>query len=154
LCSAQPSVIIDTYLGGRTSAPSARALGALTPAPAGSEALTSFAVEPLKILADITPTSTTLHVRGEIDIATAPQFRRELEHHLSHVPSDLRIDLSGVSFMDSSGVHALLVAVRTGHLIGARVALTGTSPQVDRLLAVVGVTLPRVRHLASVAGTG
>ena len=107
----------------------------------------SFAVQPLKILSDITPTYTTVHVRGEIDMATAPQFRRELEHHLSHGPSDLRIDLSGVGFMDSAGLHALLVAVRTAHLVGACIALTGTSPQVDRLLQVVGVQVPTARHL-------
>jgi anti-sigma B factor antagonist len=151
---AGASVIIDIYLGGRTRAPSARALRAFSPADAGSEATMSFAVEPLKILADITPASTTLHVRGEVDIATAPQFRRELDDHLSRGPSDLRIDLSGVSFMDSSGVHALLVAVRTGHLIGAHVALTGTSPQVDRLLGVVGVALPTIRHPAPAPVTG
>jgi anti-sigma B factor antagonist len=114
----------------------------------------SFAAAPLKILSDITPSATTVHVRGEIDVASAPLFRQELEHHLSHGPSELRIDLSGVSFMDSSGLHALLVAVRTANLIGAQIALVATSPQVDRLLSVVGVRLPTVRHLAPVPATG
>lgn len=107
----------------------------------------SFAATPLKILSDVTPTCSTVHVGGEIDMATAPQFRRELEHHLSHGPADLRIDLSGVGFMDSSGLHALLVVVRTAHLVGARIAITATSPQVDRLLQVVGARLPTTRPL-------
>jgi anti-sigma B factor antagonist len=114
----------------------------------------SFAATPVKILSDITPLQTTVHVRGEIDMATAPQFRQELEHHLSHGPSDLRIDLSGVSFMDSAGLHALLIATRTAHLIGAQIALVATSPQVDRLLAVVDVQLPAARHLSPVSASG
>jgi anti-sigma B factor antagonist len=113
----------------------------------------SFAATPLKILAEVTPTRTTVYVRGEVDMATAPQLRRELEHHLSHGPSELVIDCSGVSFMDSSGLHALLIARRTGDLIGCRMALTGTPPQVDKLLALVGVELPAARHLAAVPTT-
>ena len=50
----------------------------------------SFAVEPLSILSDVTQTRVTVHVHGEVDMATAPQLRRTLEHHLSHGPSDLR----------------------------------------------------------------
>ena len=72
----------------------------------------SLAAHPLKIVGRITP-EYTMQVAGEIDIATAPEFGRELARLLSHRPPVLRVDLSGVSFMDSSGLHALLIALRT-----------------------------------------
>jgi len=150
LRNVRSRVMLDAYSAVRTMPPGPALLGGVLPAMPGPEVTMSFAVTPLKILADVTSTRTTIHVRGEIDLATAPQFRRELEHWLSHGPSEVWVDLSGVSFMDSAGVHALLIALRTAHLIGSRIALTNTSPQVDRLLAVTGVVLLAARPLTSV----
>jgi anti-sigma B factor antagonist len=116
--------------------------------------LKSFALRPLTTLSDIAPTRTTVYVRGEIDMATASQFQQVLEHHLTCGPSELLIDLSGVSFMDSSGVHALLVAVRAADQAGSSVALAGTSPQVARVLDLTGLQLPRPRHLTLVRAKG
>ena len=48
--------------------------------------------------------------------------------------------------MDSAGLHALLVAQRTAALIDGELVLTAASPQVARLLEVVGVSFPHVPH--------
>jgi anti-anti-sigma factor len=109
----------------------------------------SFAAHPLKIIGRITSEYTTMQVVGEVDIATAPEFRRELARLLSHRPPELRVDLSGVSFMDSSGLHALLDASRTAQRQGGKFVLVGTSPQVDRLMSIAGVSWPAAGSAAT-----
>ena len=47
-------------------------------------------------------------VEGEIDIANAAELRDELFAALSNRPPGLIVDLSGVTYLDSRGVHVLL----------------------------------------------
>jgi anti-anti-sigma factor len=54
---------------------------------------------------DETPTALVARVSGEIDLASAP----ELEEHLSHTDGKpVLVDMSRVTFMNSSGLSALL----------------------------------------------
>jgi len=76
-------------------------------------------------------------VRGEIDIATEPQFRHAMTDRVARDPAvSLHLELSGVTFIDCTGVQALLVAQRTARLLGGDLILTRTSRQVDRLLTL------------------
>ncbi len=47
---------------------------------------------------------------GEIDLATAPAVRAELEHVLQQGGDELRVDMSGVEFVDSTGLGVLVWA--------------------------------------------
>ena len=49
-----------------------------------------------------------LTVRGELDLATAPQLRAAVDAILSTSPSGLVVDLSPTTFLDSSGARALV----------------------------------------------
>ena len=64
---------------------------------------------------DITPTATSqgtrLLVQGELDIRSAPQLLAAVETARGR-PGSVVLDLSGLSFMDSTGLQALM------HLIG------------------------------------
>ena len=52
---------------------------------------------------------TTAHLGGEIDHHTAATVRRELDEYVTeHRPSVLRLDLSDIHFMDSSGLGLLM----------------------------------------------
>jgi anti-anti-sigma factor len=103
----------------------------------------SFATEPLQIVSRVLPGSVTMIVRGEIDVATAPQFSQALTDRLSSGPSaTLCLDLSGVSFMDSAGLHAMVMGQRLAQQFDGDLVVTGTSPQVSRLLAIMGVEFP------------
>lgn len=54
---------------------------------------------------DETPTELLVRVSGEIDLGSAPQ----LEEHLGHTDGKpLLVDMSRVTFLDSSGLSALL----------------------------------------------
>ena len=72
-------------------------------------------------------------VRGELDIATVPQLEQ-------HVASDgsadaVTLDLSGVTFIDSTGLRLLLEAHRS---IGDRLRIRA-SPACERLFEITGV---------------
>ena len=47
-------------------------------------------------------------LEGEIDISNASESRDELFAALSNQPAGLIVDLSGVTYLDSRGVHVLL----------------------------------------------
>jgi anti-anti-sigma factor len=71
-------------------------------------------------------TAVIVHVRGELDVATAPELREAIATALRDAPSLLVINLSGVRFLASSGMAALADA----HQVGAgrttiRVVATG-----------------------------
>jgi anti-anti-sigma factor len=83
------------------------------------------------------PNETTVAVSGEIDIATAP----ELERFLSNLTDgDVAVDLSGVPFLDSAGVKALINASRATAENGHRLATFGEQPAVRRVFNTLGVT--------------
>jgi anti-anti-sigma factor len=77
-------------------------------------------------------------VEGEVDLNAAPELEASLSQAGAGHSKPIVVDLDRVSFMDSAGVHVLLqFALLEGN--GRRVALTRGSPQVRRLLEVIGV---------------
>jgi anti-sigma B factor antagonist len=51
-------------------------------------------------------------VRGEIDVATSPTLRAELAELLAHGAGSITLDLTAVSFIDSSGLGVLVGALK------------------------------------------
>jgi anti-sigma B factor antagonist len=56
------------------------------------------------------PRRPRLHVHGEIDLASAPVLREELQHVIDAGALDVVLDLQDVSFVDSSGLGVLVGA--------------------------------------------
>jgi anti-sigma B factor antagonist len=73
---------------------------------------------------------------GDLDAAAAPLFR-EAVSELCAFPN-VAIDLSGVPFIDSAGLGALVSGVRRIREVGGQVALFGPRPTVGRLIRVAG----------------
>jgi anti-anti-sigma factor len=77
--------------------------------------------------------------QGEIDIATAPQLAERLSE-LQGVGTPTVLDLSGVSFMDSSGIGTLLRAVNAAREKGWDFQVTtNAQPQVERVIQLSGI---------------
>jgi anti-sigma B factor antagonist len=82
-----------------------------------------------------------LALRGEVDYATAQQFREAVSELLSSGRAGLLIvDLSQVSFLDSTGVGTLVVARRICADCGVQLVLHHVNPFIARLFAVLGVS--------------
>jgi len=84
------------------------------------------------------PGRVTLRVTGEIDMSTAPSVHEAAVGAIRHHPT-LDIDLSAVTFMDSSGLHMLLATKQLAERRGGHVRLLHPTPSVMRVLEVTGV---------------
>ena len=81
---------------------------------------------------------TLVTCRGEFDMMAADRFHVAFEDVLGPEPNRIHIDCSGVSFIDSIGVKALMRAART--CIAREIALTMTpSEPMRRLFETIGV---------------
>lgn len=78
-------------------------------------------------------------VAGELDVASAPGLRDLLLGSLNRC-SELVLDLTAVTFLDSTGLQALLAARRRAMLNGERLRLriTANGP-VQRILELTGL---------------
>lgn len=76
---------------------------------------------------------TVVSFSGEIDLEASPRARALL---LDSVRRDrnLRVDLTAVTYIDSSGVASLIEAFQSARKRGTEFALVGVSPSVRRVL--------------------
>lgn len=82
-----------------------------------------------------------LVVTGDVDLATAAEFVAAADAWAASDQSGaLRLDLSGVTFLDSTGISALLEIRRSATQGGREVAIVGRSAIVERVLALAGIT--------------
>ncbi|MFC8274265.1 STAS domain-containing protein [Streptomyces sp. NPDC057271] len=94
-----------------------------------------------RIGVSVTPTAcgVGVRVRGEIDLDSVGRLRTTLLRAMAAYDGvDVTLDLSGVSFCDSSGLNALLLARRHALREGRRLTITAAGSQVTRLLEVTG----------------
>jgi anti-sigma B factor antagonist len=75
-------------------------------------------------------------VTGEIHASTAPQFSDRLKAAIDSGRSLLILDLSGVSFIDSTGLSVLLNGLRRVTRAGGRMTIVCTNPTVLRLFEI------------------
>src|SRR5689334_23190151 len=75
-----------------------------------------------------------LGVTGEIDIYTAPLFKQAVVNLVSEGNRDVIIDLSEVTFMDSSGFGTLLGATKRLRPMGGGLHLAAPNSTIQRML--------------------
>ena len=82
----------------------------------------------------------TVNVTGEVDHHHARTIMTEMEQAVgAALPRQLILDLSGVTFMDSSGIAVLLRAYRRASEIGAAVRVTVVPEQAWKVLKTAGL---------------
>lgn len=81
----------------------------------------------------------TVWLTGELDHHNAAAIRQELDRLLAPGIRELVLDLSGVSFMDSSGIGVVLGRYRTMEERGGKLAIAGANGYVERILRMAGV---------------
>ena len=77
---------------------------------------------------------TLVEIVGEADVTNADELRRLLEEEVSQQPRTLIVDLSGLRFMDSSALHALLLVNRALDRQGGVLALVSPQAAVAKIL--------------------
>ena len=85
---------------------------------------------------------------GELDMSSAEDLLQAVAEALEEPGGDLTLDMSGLAFIDSSGLRALLEI--SHRLAGGRLILAAPSEQVVKVFSLVRVdTFPNVEVVAS-----
>jgi anti-sigma B factor antagonist len=97
--------------------------------------VTPFAVE-------VSGDSTTprVAVRGEIDVATSPQLRNELNALIARGAQHITIEFGGVSFVDSSGLGVLVGTYKRLREEGnGTIRIVDAQPSVRKVFEITGL---------------
>jgi anti-anti-sigma factor len=78
-------------------------------------------------------------IAGELDISTVPYFNKQLSEVQSGSATTLILDLSAVTFMDSTGLSAVLVSEMQARMRGQRFVVVAGPPHVHELFKLTGV---------------
>ena len=77
-----------------------------------------------------------ISVSGEIHVTTAPEFSQRLNDAIAAGTKRVVIDMSGVEFIDSTGLSVLLNGLRRVTRAEGRLSLVVTNPTVLRLFEI------------------
>lgn len=77
------------------------------------------------------PGRRTLALRGDLDMSTASTLMAEAEG-MADEPDDLVLDLGGLTFLDSTGIRAIIHIANS--LVGSSLILSGARGIVERVL--------------------
>lgn len=83
--------------------------------------------------------ATVVEVGGEADLHGAPALRAELERVTAGAAPRVVVDLSEVSFLDSTGVGILVGALKAARRNGGALHFCGAQSRVRRILEITGL---------------
>jgi anti-sigma B factor antagonist len=110
---------------------------------------------------NLKPALRLLAVSGELDLFAAPELKQTIHEALDGDIRDLIVDLTQTAFIDSSGLAALILAMkrarrRGGHLVvvdgGGTVARTFHVAGVNQILTIVASREAALVELSTHAG--
>lgn len=80
-----------------------------------------------------------LAVKGEIDVSTAPELRERLLAAAESGQTVVVVDLSDVSFVDSTALGVLVSGVKRFRSVGGDLRLVVTRPHISKVLEITGL---------------
>jgi anti-sigma B factor antagonist len=88
--------------------------------------------------AEETPEATILRPSGEMDLGTVAIFRDALTAATVRGRS-IVVDMTGIEYMDSSGIHALLAHGESCKQCGGLLVLVAPNPSVQKIIEITGL---------------
>jgi anti-anti-sigma factor len=98
-------------------------------------------IAPPQFTCEVIPARDTivLALSGELDLATTPRVWRKLEELVPGGFGKVLIDLSALTFIDSTGLRLLVAASKLAQEHGSSFAIVPGGPAVQRALALTGL---------------
>jgi anti-sigma B factor antagonist len=84
-------------------------------------------------------TWTVVSVRGELDLSTSAALRAALDAGLGEGTPRIAVDLTEVSFMDSSSLGILVSCLKEAHDRGGELRLVGVQGSPAKVIALTGL---------------
>lgn len=91
----------------------------------------------MMIYKDSTAEGTLLELEGALDTLTAPDLQKTLLEELA-ASDRVTLDFTGLAYVSSAGLRALLVGQKTANAQGRNLVLTHVSPEVMNVLKMTG----------------
>lgn len=89
---------------------------------------------------NVTGEVVTAYLCGELDHHTAREMREAIDNAVElNMPTLLVLDFKDINFMDSSGIGLVMGRYRNLIKTGAELHITGTSPQIYKVLKLAGI---------------
>ena len=95
---------------------------------------------PFEVSVDDANGTTVVRVAGEVDMETAPRLERSLLQLVQSRTPLVTVDLAEIDFIDSTGLHAIVVAVQQLRANGSDLVLRSPTPSTARVLELSGLT--------------
>jgi anti-sigma B factor antagonist len=83
--------------------------------------------------------STVVTPRGELDVLTAAQLRTAIGEVIDDGHAHLVLDAAGITFLDSTGIGVLVIALRRTRASDGSFALAGAHGRTLRTLSLTGL---------------
>jgi anti-sigma B factor antagonist len=90
----------------------------------------------LQIETTVAVEGAAVRVQGEVDLRSAPLLRERLLDWVKRSTGTVRVDLSQVPYMDSSGVGTMVFVKRETERAGRRIVLIGLQPRVRSVFEI------------------
>lgn len=91
-----------------------------------------------RLVVDNADGTAVVRVTGELDLQTAPELQSRLLQLATDGASQVVVDMAETDFIDSTGLHALIVAVKQLRVRGGDLIVRAPSPNTARLLRLSG----------------
>ena len=82
---------------------------------------------------------TVVSVKGEVDLYTAPSLKERIADLVGAGRVRIAVDLTGVEFMDSTGLGVLIGGLKRSKEAGGSLALVGPREPVVKVLSITGL---------------
>ena len=90
---------------------------------------------------DVFDTDVVAWARGELDLASAPRLREAMLDVLTgrNDPFVITLDMSGIEFVDSSGLGVLVAVLKRLRFVGGDLVIRAPGPSLRKLLGLTGL---------------
>lgn len=82
---------------------------------------------------------TVVAVTGELDVFTAPSLEEALQALIADGNADIVIDLSGVEFLDSTGLGVMVKALKWAREAGGGLRVVSTQERITKVFTITGL---------------
>jgi anti-sigma B factor antagonist len=83
--------------------------------------------------------ATVIEASGRLDMVAAPQLKALVQSAVGSAKTPVVVELSGVQFMDSTGLGALISGLRTTRQAGSDLRIAGATSQVLTVLQMTRI---------------
>ncbi len=82
---------------------------------------------------------TVIAVTGELDVFTAPALEAALHESIEQGNADIVVDLSGVEFLDSTGLGVMVKALKWAREAGGGLRVVATQERITKVFTITGL---------------